>query len=291
MPCCSRPLGKCAPCGERGDRRDRAATRLRRVRVVTQNTSAGFQPFGFAGGLLDNQTGLTRFGARDYDANTGRWTAKDPLGFGGNYANLYEYVDNDPINMLDPTGLQGIGLTGGGSIGVSVPSPYSPYGVTGTASGGIGIFAGGGVGAYGEGGAFAGGPTGGYGIPGGRMSGEGYFVSGDYVGGGVGMFVTNADYSGQLGGDFETWQLNTPGFSFEYSLVRYDNEAIYMASLSGWVRMPWNSVVRITGTPGSVRLHGISQEVVLNLFMLDWGAPKPILLARLPAVSSKTLQV
>jgi RHS repeat-associated protein len=80
--------------------------------VVTQNTNPGFQPFGFAGGIYDSQTGLLRFGARDYDANTGRWTAKDPLGFGGQYANFYEYVDNDPINFTDPTGLQRLVFNG-----------------------------------------------------------------------------------------------------------------------------------------------------------------------------------
>ena len=46
--------------------------------VVIQDTNAGFQPFGYAGGLYDPDTGLVRFGARDYDARTGRWTAKDP---------------------------------------------------------------------------------------------------------------------------------------------------------------------------------------------------------------------
>jgi RHS repeat-associated protein len=38
---------------------------------------ADFQPFGFAGGLYDPDTGLVRFGARDYDPEVGRWTAKD----------------------------------------------------------------------------------------------------------------------------------------------------------------------------------------------------------------------
>lgn len=37
------------------------------------------------------------------------------------------------------------------------------------------------------------------------------------MGAGAGLFVTNADYAGQLAGDFETWQLNTPYFSYEYS--------------------------------------------------------------------------
>jgi uncharacterized protein RhaS with RHS repeats len=42
---------------------------------------------------------------RDYDAETGRWTAKDPIGFGGGDANVYVYVGNDPVNLIDPAGL------------------------------------------------------------------------------------------------------------------------------------------------------------------------------------------
>jgi RHS repeat-associated protein len=72
---------------------------------VTLDTSPGFQPFGFAGGLYDYQTGLVRFGARDYDAETGRWTARDPIGFAGGDSNLYGYVVGDPINGIDPSGL------------------------------------------------------------------------------------------------------------------------------------------------------------------------------------------
>jgi RHS repeat-associated protein len=41
------------------------------------------QPFGFAGGLYDADTGLVRFGARDYEAAIGRWTSKDPILFEG----------------------------------------------------------------------------------------------------------------------------------------------------------------------------------------------------------------
>ncbi|MHB1273346.1 MAG: RHS repeat-associated core domain-containing protein [Rhodanobacter sp.] len=72
---------------------------------VIQDTNPGFQPFGFAGGLYDRDTGLIRFGARDYDPETGRWTAKDPLGFGGGDADLYAYVGGDPLNNYDPYGL------------------------------------------------------------------------------------------------------------------------------------------------------------------------------------------
>ncbi|HKY34616.1 MAG TPA: RHS repeat-associated core domain-containing protein [Polyangiaceae bacterium] len=71
---------------------------------VTRDTLPGFQPFGFAGGLYDADTGLVRFGARDYDAQTGRWLAKDPIGFQGGSMNLYAYAKSDPINLTDPTG-------------------------------------------------------------------------------------------------------------------------------------------------------------------------------------------
>ncbi len=75
---------------------------------VILDTNPGFQPFGFAGGIYDQHTGLVRFGVRDYDPQTGRWTVKDPILFGGGQANLYAYVFNNPINFYDPYGLFGV---------------------------------------------------------------------------------------------------------------------------------------------------------------------------------------
>lgn len=75
---------------------------------VLIDTNPGFQPFGFAGGLYDPLTGLVRFGARDYDAEVGRWTAKDPKGFGGGSENLFAYVAGNPVSRIDPTGLDWI---------------------------------------------------------------------------------------------------------------------------------------------------------------------------------------
>ena len=81
---------------------------------VLQDTSPGFQPFGFAGGLYDSHTKLTRFGARDYDASSGRWTAKDPAGLARG-ENPYHYVGNDPLNLTDSRGFEG-----------SLPADYDP---------------------------------------------------------------------------------------------------------------------------------------------------------------------
>src|SRR5262249_20468130 len=73
--------------------------------MVADIVTPGFErlPFGFAGGLYDADTGLTRFGARGYDPQTGRWTTKDPSGLASG-VNLYVYAANDPLNRIDPEG-------------------------------------------------------------------------------------------------------------------------------------------------------------------------------------------
>ena len=72
---------------------------------VSSDTSPGFLPIGFAGGLHDTDTGLVKFGAREYDPRTGRWTGPDPVRFAGGDATLYRYVGGDPVNQKDPSGL------------------------------------------------------------------------------------------------------------------------------------------------------------------------------------------
>lgn len=73
---------------------------------VVADSNPGFQPFGFVGGVYDKDTNLVRFGVRDYDPETGRWTTKDPISFAGGDANLYVYVLSDPINLIDPRGTE-----------------------------------------------------------------------------------------------------------------------------------------------------------------------------------------
>jgi len=73
---------------------------------VISDSNPGFEiPFAFASGLRDPDTGLIRFGYRDYDPTTGRWTARDPIGFAGGDTNLYGYVLNNPLLYTDPSGL------------------------------------------------------------------------------------------------------------------------------------------------------------------------------------------
>jgi RHS repeat-associated protein len=75
---------------------------------VLADTNPGFQPFGFAGGLYDAATGLVHFGARDYAPALGRWLTKDSRLFTGETTNFYSYVENDPVNRIDPTGHEAV---------------------------------------------------------------------------------------------------------------------------------------------------------------------------------------
>ncbi len=71
---------------------------------VVSDTNPGFQPFGYAGGLLDPATGFVRLGVRDYDPAIARWTSRDPAFLSGGQANLYEYARDDWVNLVDRSG-------------------------------------------------------------------------------------------------------------------------------------------------------------------------------------------
>ena len=73
--------------------------------IIEDTTPSLRIPIGFAGGLHDHDLGFVRFGWRDYDVNTGRWTAPDPIGDRGGDPDWYGYCLDDPVNGIDPLGL------------------------------------------------------------------------------------------------------------------------------------------------------------------------------------------
>jgi RHS repeat-associated protein len=61
---------------------------------------------GFAGGTSDDSTGLVHLGAREYDAELGRFISVDPvMGSEPQLMNAYAYSNNSPVTFSDPTGL------------------------------------------------------------------------------------------------------------------------------------------------------------------------------------------
>ena len=92
--------------------------------VSTFASAPLFQSLGYAGGLTDAETGLIRFGARDYEPEVGRWTCKDPVGFKSRQPNLQSYVENRPVDSSDPSGLSvAAGVISGFGGDVLTPDP------------------------------------------------------------------------------------------------------------------------------------------------------------------------
>ena len=85
-------------------------------RTAIPASSRSALPAGFMTAIL----GLCSFGARDYDAETGRWTAKDPILFAGGDTNLYGYVLNDPVNFVDSNGLEACPTPPQGPAGANI---------------------------------------------------------------------------------------------------------------------------------------------------------------------------
>lgn len=75
------------------------------------------QPFQFSTKRYFADLGLNYYGYRYYAPGIGRWLRLDPLEEAGGL-NLYGFVQNDPVNRIDPNGLFVIGVHGGGSAGI-----------------------------------------------------------------------------------------------------------------------------------------------------------------------------
>jgi RHS repeat-associated protein len=80
--------------------------------MVTGRTAAADpNPFTFVGryGVVDDGDGLFLMKRRHYDAVTGRFIQRDPIGIQGGL-NLYAYAGNNPVTQIDPEGTD-FGLT------------------------------------------------------------------------------------------------------------------------------------------------------------------------------------
>ncbi|GAA2313544.1 RHS repeat-associated core domain-containing protein [Nonomuraea roseoviolacea subsp. roseoviolacea] len=94
---------------------------------------------GFVGGVIDEATALTHLGAREYDAETGRFISVDPVFDASDPQswNGYAYADNNPVTGSDPTGLM---YDGGTQCGIIASNPCNPRSGGGGGGGGGGSY-------------------------------------------------------------------------------------------------------------------------------------------------------
>lgn len=69
-----------------------------------EELSGSASPWRFASKRVDPETGFVFFGRRYYSPQAGRFLTPDPVGFSDG-PNLYSYVHNSPLILIDPYGL------------------------------------------------------------------------------------------------------------------------------------------------------------------------------------------
>ena len=71
---------------------------------MTASNPALSEEIGYTGMRYDAESGSNFADHREYNPLTGDWKSVDPLGIAGGLRNFGDYVGNDPINYVDPTG-------------------------------------------------------------------------------------------------------------------------------------------------------------------------------------------
>lgn len=74
---------------------------------ILQEQEEVAQPFKYVGqfGVMADPNGFYYMRARYYDPKVRRFISEDPIGFAGGDLNLFGYVQNNPVNRIDPEGL------------------------------------------------------------------------------------------------------------------------------------------------------------------------------------------
>ncbi|WP_079002068.1 RHS repeat-associated core domain-containing protein [Streptomyces sp. AS58] len=101
----------------------------------TSSTTGWVNDKGFVGGTIQESTGLTTLGAREYDTDTGRFISADPIIDYNDpqQINGYAYANNSPVSFHDASGLRRAECVGGWSA--CGPNPTNPGPVAKNADG------------------------------------------------------------------------------------------------------------------------------------------------------------
>jgi len=96
--------------------------------------SAYSNRFMFTGREWIAEVGLYDYRNRVYSADLGRFIQTDPIRFDAGDVNLYRYVSNNPINFVDP-----LGLETAVQIGMGTGATRNPFGHSAVATSGQGV--------------------------------------------------------------------------------------------------------------------------------------------------------